>query len=63
MYTEITNTINQEAYYIWVGQGTQYFVLRDWVRVAIDPELKIPDHANPMYCGYYLYTMWKGYEK
>jgi len=63
LYTEITNIINQEAYYIWVGQPTNYFVLRDWIRVKIDPELNMPDQANPMYYGYYLYTMWKGYEK
>lgn len=62
MYTDIVNTINGEAYYVWVGQGTTYFVLRDWMRVTIDPELKIPDQANPMFYGYYLYTMWKGYE-
>jgi ABC-type transport system substrate-binding protein len=63
MYTEITNIINQEAYYIWVGQPTNYFVLRDWIRVKIDPELNMPDQANPMFYGYYLYTMWKCYEK
>ncbi len=60
-YSDITNTINQEAYYIWVGQGTTYLVFRDWVKVTMDPDLNMPTQANPMFYGYYLYTMWKGY--
>ena len=60
-YTEIVNIMNKEARYIWLVQPTNYFAVRDWVQVTIDPELKIPDQANPMFYGYYLYTMWKGY--
>jgi len=60
-YTEIQNIMNKEARYIWLVQPTTYLVFRDWVQVTIDPDLKIPDQANPNYYGFYLYTMWKGY--
>jgi len=59
-YADIANTVNQEAYYIWVGQPTTYLVFRDWVKITTDSELNMPTQANPMYYGYYLYAMWKG---
>jgi peptide/nickel transport system substrate-binding protein len=62
MYSNITNTINKAAYYIWVGQTTQFIVMRDWVQMTWDPDTNAPTQANPMYGGfYYYYTMWKGY--
>lgn len=62
MYTDIANIINKEAYYIWVGQTTQFLVMRDWVQMTWDPSTNMPSQSNPMYGGlYYYYTMWKGY--
>ncbi|HMK83277.1 MAG TPA: ABC transporter substrate-binding protein [Candidatus Bathyarchaeia archaeon] len=62
MYSNITNIINKAAYYIWVGQTTQFMVMRDWVQMTWDPDTNTPTQSNPMYGGlYYYYTMWKGY--
>ena len=43
---EVTDVVSKEAYYIRVGQPTNYFVVRDWVRVNIDPRSKIPDQTT-----------------
>ncbi len=60
LYTQIANTINQEAYYIWTAQGVTFMVMRNWVQMQFDSN-NVPTQANPMYYGYYYYTMWKGY--